>query len=912
MNLEERLGLIEENMRRMMEDSMRQMREEMTGLITHNQIDRAPNLNFRPYEDRTVKIDIPDFDGLSYDPANYLEWERRMEQYFEFRDTPLNQQYKLAKMKLIKSAAVWLEGVQKQRLREERGRISTWEKLKKQMRRRYVPTSYKQQQFVLLNSMKQGTKSVMEYLTEWERLYVLCDPHESEEMRVGRFIAGLREEIKNQLMVTPDLTLHSASLRAVEFEKHVGRIAAAHTRNSRAYTPKATSNVTLPRRDAKTSTVRTEPPSNPKDVVCFKCNGRGHYKRDCPNARAFTMREWNDIRQNTNPRRILVSRNGKEEEIDPPNLSDEDGTFWEDEYGNRHEYTGDTEEEEEGDLEKIPPEEEHLSLIIRRSFHSTPLAKKSDQRENIFQTKCKVQGKICDLIIDSGSESNCISKQLVGELNLETKPHPHPYKMKWLDNKSSGSVSRQCLVTMTLGTYVDEIMCDVLEMDACHLLLGRPWQYDRKTTHNGYTNTYTIRHNGKRKELLPLPPHRAVPPKSAQDHVHLMSRKECEREIQGEGEIYLLIAKEVQDPKPIPPELRTLLDQYRDVFPEELPPGLPPMRGIEHQIDLIPGASLPNKPAYRTNPKETKELQRQVEELMTRGYVRESLSPCAVPTLLVPKKDGSWRMCIDSRSVNNITIKYRFPIPRIDDILDELGGSQWFSKVDLRSGYHQIRMRAGDEWKTAFKTKYGLYEWLVMPFGLTGAPSTFMRLMNEVLRPFLGKFIVVYLDDILIYSKEIEEHLEHLQQLFEVLRKQRLYAKLEKCNFLLPEVSFLGYIIGKEGVKVDPEKVKAIKEWPTPTTLTQVRSFHGLASFYRRFIKDFSSVMAPVTECTKQGKFEWIPTAQSAFEKLKDMMCKAPILKLPDFTKPFELECDASGVGIGAVLVQEGRPIAFF
>ena len=247
-------------------------------------------------------------------------------------------------------------------------------------------------------------------------------------------------------------------------------------------------------------------------------------------------------------------------------------------------------------------------MIIRRSFHTTPKTKKSNQRQNIFQTKCRVQGKLCDLIIDSGSESNCVSKQLVSELNLETKPHPHPYRMKWLDNKASGSVSRQCLVSMTLGTYVDDILCDVLEMDACHLLLGRPWQYDKKTTHNGYANTYTLRHNGKKKELIPLPPHRAVPPKPTKVPVHLMNRRECEKEVEGKEELYLLVTKEVHDPMPIPPKLRGLLNQYKDVFPTDLPPGLPPVRGIEHQIDLVPGASLPNKPAYRTNPKETKEL----------------------------------------------------------------------------------------------------------------------------------------------------------------------------------------------------------------------------------------------------------------------------------------------------------------
>ncbi|KAK1595951.1 hypothetical protein QYE76_059198 [Lolium multiflorum] len=355
------------------------------------------------------------------------------------------------------------------------------------------------------------------------------------------------------------------------------------------------------------------------------------------------------------------------------------------------------------------------------------------------------------------------------------------------------------------------------------------------------------------------------------------------------------------------------MTEFGDVFPEEVPAGLPPLRGIEHQIDLIPGASLPNRAPYRTNPEETKEIQKQVQALLDKGYIRISLSPCAVPVILVPKKDGTWRMCVDCRAINNITIRYRHPIPRLEDMLDELSGAAVFTKIDLRSGYHQIRMKEGDEWKTAFKTKFGLYEWLVMPFGLTNAPSTFMRLMNHVLRDFIGKFVVVYFDDILIYSRNESDHIIHIRHVLQVLRDSKLYGNLEKCTFCKDKVIFLGYVVSKHGVEVDVSKIEAIQNWPTPMNVSQVRSFHGLAGFYRRFVPNFSTIAAPLNELTKKGvAFEWGVAQDHAFDELKRLLTSAPLLALPDFNKQFEIECDASGIGIGGVLMQEGRPIAYF
>ena len=260
---------------------------------------------------------------------------------------------------------------------------------------------------------------------------------------------------------------------------------------------------------------------------------------------------------------------------------------------------------------------------------------------------------------------------------------------------------------------------------------------------------------------------------------------------------------------------------------------------------------------------------------------------------------------MDSRAINKITVKYCFPILRLDDMFDLMLGATIFSKIDLKSGYHQIRIRLGDEWKTAFKTKDGLYEWLVMPFGLSNAPSTFMRMMTQVLRPFMGKFVVVYFDDILIYSKSKEQHLDHLKQVYSTLRRENLYANLKECSFFTDSVIVLGFVVSSKGVSADPQKVKAIVDWPKPKNIHEVHNFHGLATFYLCFIRGFSTIMAPITDCVKQGEFQWSNATGKAFQEIKKKMTEAPVMRLLDFDKVFEVECDASGVGIGGVLSQE-------
>ncbi|KAH9667915.1 Endonuclease [Citrus sinensis] len=746
----------------------------------------------------------------------------------------------------------------------------------------------KQDIYLKFHNFRKKELSVEDYTAEFDNLMMKCDLVEAEEHTIARYLGGLKPEIGNVVQLQPYWTYSDVCRLALKVKKQqknargggiqftvcdVNRGSGSiskHNSGSNSTAKKITRN------DIGEGSKHRASSSNASSRQCFKCHGYGHIASECPNRKVVAL---------------------VEEESDDKDAEDHENPSVEKDVEDR----------------EVTYADDGNSLVIQKSLSIVSEYGEDWLRKNIFHSRCTCHRKICNVIIDSGSFENVVATEMVKKLKLKTEQHPQLYKLSWLKKGNEIEVNTRCLISFSIGNkYKDEVWCDVVPMDACHLLLGHPWQYDRRVVHDGYRNTYTFIKDGSKVILGPSKVEKSPKPIKGVEN-NLLNVSDCKKEFEMDSEVYVLVVFEENEDSNEPTLImKYLLEEFSDVVPKELPHGLPPMKDIQYCIDLILGSVLPNKAAYRMNPKQHEELQRQVEELIGKGLVRDSKSPCAVPALLVPKKDGSWRMCVDSRAVNKITIDYRFPIPRLDDLLDQLYGATIFSKIDLRSDYHQIRMRPGDEWKTAFKTRDGLYEWMVMPFGLSNAPSTFMWLMNHVFKPLIGRFVVVYFDDILMYSQNKKQHLEHLRQVFEILRNQKLYVNLKKCKFFTDSLVFLGYVVSKDGIKMDPSKVEAILNWPIPKSLHDIRSFHGLASFYQRFIRGFSTIVAPVTECLKGEGFKWTNETQESFDIIKRKVTEAPVLSLPDFSKVFEVECDASNTGIGAVLSQERKSVAFF
>lgn len=355
-------------------------------------------------------------------------------------------------------------------------------------------------------------------------------------------------------------------------------------------------------------------------------------------------------------------------------------------------------------------------------------------------------------------------------------------------------------------------------------------------------------------------------------------------------------------------EVEAILTDFSDVFPEDLPNEMPPDRGVHnHRIILEPGHEPPNRQNYRLGYAEEAEAKRQIAELLEKGLIRPSTSPYGSPILFVPKKEpGKLRMCIDYRPLNKITIKNSAPLPRIDDMLDRLRNAKYFSSLDLRSGYHQIRVIEEDIPKTAFRTHLGLYEFTVLPFGLCNAPATFQSLMNDIFRPYIGEFVLIYLDDIMIYSSTPEEHVLHVRTVLQLLREHKLYCAPFKCHLFVTKVLWLGHVVSHNQIEMDPSKIEAVSTWPEPKNLAQLLSFLGFTGYYRRFIKDYAKIAMPLTQLLRKGTpWHWESQQSEAFNQLKEAMTSTPVLATPSPDYPFVIHTDASGGAMGGVLMQD-------
>ncbi|KAJ9504785.1 hypothetical protein QJQ45_007281 [Haematococcus lacustris] len=595
----------------------------------------------------------------------------------------------------------------------------------------------------------------------------------------------------------------------------------------------------------------------------------------------------------------------------------------------------------------VPPIGNHAALVVTDNticYFCQKLAGSSPHGKLRFLMPAKVQGDVrCKVLVDTGATESFVDAHFADQLKAPVR-HQDTVRIR-VANGHNAVISSQALLTLWLYPApceplwlmkMPDLLCGV------DVILGNDWLDSHKAVLDYGARKCTIV-SGKNKHeltgevLAAMPPmHVEVPKLTAaalgQAEADLfLSANEAEALLSQGARAFVALVQSVhapavahgavlaalQDtdvPSHVAVRLQALLDKYSSVFAEFTE--LPPDRGVGHSIKLKPNEPIPHSRPYKLSPIEQAELAKRIPEYIAKGWIEPSDSPYSSPLLFVEKNDGTLRMCVDFRALNKITVRDRFPLPLIDDLFDKLQGCTVFSSMDLQSGYHQILIPAEDVPKTAFSTPTGHYQYKVLCFGLTNAPATFQRVMNNIFHDLLGKSVLVYLDDILIMSRSLEEHFMHLEQVLQRLQMHKLFARLSKCSFLRAMLKFLGHIVGKDGIAVDPAKVEAIHSWPVPQTLLALQGFLGAANYVRRFVLGFSMLAAPLTDLVglKAKDFDWhawTPETLAAFQALKHAIAQVPMLKLADHTRPFEVCCDASLLGVGAVLLQDDHPVAY-
>nr|GEX38940.1 putative reverse transcriptase domain-containing protein [Tanacetum cinerariifolium] len=524
-----------------------------------------------------------------------------------------------------------------------------------------------------------------------------------------------------------------------------------------------------------------------------------------------------------------------------------------------------------------------------------------NQGPNVVIVTFLLNNRYVTMLFDSGADKSFVDIKFSHLIDIKPVKLNSSYEVELADGKvvSTNSVLRGC--TLNLLDHLFDINLMPIELGTFDVIVGMDCLVEREALIVYGKKEVHVRY--KNKTLV-------VKSDSSVSRLKVISCIKARKYIERGSQLFIA---QVTEKEPAKKQLQDVpvTCNFHEVFLDDLP-GLPPPRQVEFKIELIPSTAPVACAPYRLAPSEPKELSDQLKELSENGFIRPSSSPWGAPVLFVKKKDGSFRMCIDYRELNKLPVKNRYPLSRIDDLFDQLQGSSVYMKIDLRSGYHQLRIREEDIPITAFRTRYGHFEFQVMSFGLTNASVVFMNLMNRVCKPYLDTFVIVFIDDILIYSKNKEDHEKHLKVILELLKNEKLYAKFLKCDFWLKSVQFLGHVINSNGVHFDHAKVEAIRNWSAPTTPTEVRKFLCLAGYYRRFIEGFLLISKPLSRLTqKNKKYEWGMEEEESFQTLKHKLCSAPILALPEGTKNFIVYCDASLKGFGAVLMQRENVIAY-
>ncbi|XP_052734270.1 uncharacterized protein LOC128196752 [Vigna angularis] len=775
-------------------------------------------------------------------PDEADQWLRDMERVYNAKRCPDENRLSYTEYLLTGEASHWWSSARM--ILEGTRTPITWDLFKRKFYKEYFPDTLRYAKEVEFLELVQGNMSVSEYTDRFKHLLRFNTMKVDEEWQCRKFENGLRSDIKllvrgHRLREFPALVEMARDMEKTKNESEgqqsrptrTGGPSGSRGGFSTRKTPYARPSFSSGSRGSSYQPSVQSGPTRPSGTVrCYTCGGP-HYRSNCPMENG--ARKCFKCGKEGHFAKECTSVEGSRSQAQKTGLP--------------------------------PPRGGDRPQAVGRVYAMT--GSEAVNSGNLIISNCLLFGVTCVVLFDSGATHSFISEACVEKLSMPIEELDFDLVVS---TPASGLVKTssmcvRCPIVVEGHQFKVNLIC--LPLQGLEVILGMDWLS---------TNRILI-DCGSKKLLFP-----------DKDKFMPLSIGVLRQDLLEGASCFLVLshieatqvshhaAQESQS------ENLAVVNDFLDVFPEEVP-GLPPPREVEFSIDLVSGAGPVSIAPYRMAPAELVELKKQIEDLLEKQFIRPSASPWGAPVLLVKKKDGGSRLCVDYRQLNKLTIKNKYPLPRIDDLMDQLHGATVFSKIDLRSGYHQILVKADDVQKTAFRSRYGHYEYVVMPFGVTNAPAIFMDYMNRIFRPFLDKFVVVFIDDILVYSKTREEHEDHLRAVLEVLRERRLYAKLSKCEFWMEEVLFLGHVISAGEISVDPAKVQAVLQWERPKTVTEVRSFVGLAGYYRRFIEDFSRIVAPLTQLTRKDQpFVWTDRCETNFQELKRRLTSAPVLVIPD------------------------------